>query len=342
MRIAVDVGFGYTKAVSEENKRVIFPSVVGTCYRSSLSDSFAKNEEDYEIMLFPGDKDENAYYVGEAAIGLGGTRTWEDQASSNRNLLPLIATALFELVEGDESIDLAVGLPMGYYDRQKGALKQVLEGKIIAIEIRGMLKQLTIKSVFVFPQGAGSYYAAIYDLHGQVINGDLINKPIGVINIGFRTTDYLFMGITRKGIRVNPNLTGSLDEGMNFVHRNLQTLVSRKTGREPGLNKIEQALRWQNGDLRQGANVIPLKAYEKKSQEELAQTIASQLKIKWGDDMNDLATILIGGGGGDDLYPFIQNHFLETKKIGEANYSDALGFLAAQAQAMRIQNKRMG
>lgn len=341
MRIAVDIGFGYTKVVSEKEQKVLFPSVVGTRVESTFSvvDGFAKNDEDYEITITKDDGEKSYYYVGESAIAMGGNRTWEYKASQNRNLFALIGTAI-HLVQGDEeNIDLAVGLPMGFYEAQRMDLMKTLQNLSMEVQIKESKKSFNIQSVFVFPQGAGSYYSALFDIEGNVINADLQNKPVGVINVGYRTTDYLYMQLGRKGVAPNPRLTGSVDEGMNQVHKDIQSQLTRLIKREPSILKVEQALRWHNGEFRNGPDVINLNKYEQRAYEDLSQRIISDIKIKWGDNINDLAAVLIGGGGGDSLYPYFDNQFPATKKINEASFSDAIGFLAAQAQAMKLQSR---
>jgi plasmid segregation protein ParM len=342
MRIAVDVGFGYTKAVSEQSQKVLFPSVVASKFQSSFGALLSERQkEDYEITIKT-KEDEKNYYVGEAALLEGGTRMWETSAGKNRNLIPLIATSIFLLTTNEKNdIDLAVGLPIVYNSEEnKQHLKTILEGFSADVVINDQKRSFTITSVFIFPQGAGSYFSALYDINGEVKNARLLNQPVGLLNIGYRTTDYLFMQSGKKGTRLNQALTGSMEEGMSSIHREIQQQLVPVLKREVAVTKIEQALSWNNGSFVNGSQTLSLKQYEDIASQRLAQKIIDQIKFKWNDEIHDMAAILIGGGGGDTLFPHIKSEFESTTKIDEANFSDALGFLAAQAQTMQLKKQK--
>ena len=136
-------------------------------------------------------------------------------------------TCINLLAEEEEEIDLAVGLPISIFDKQKEELKNALQGIELTISVnKEEFKTYKIKSVYVFIQGAGAYYSMIMDLNGEITNYDLANRSCGIIDIGYRTVDYLVMGKGKKGIHVLDDLTGSLEEeGMNYATKEIQQFL---------------------------------------------------------------------------------------------------------------------
>jgi len=337
MRISVDVGYGFTKAMNEEGKTAIFPSLVARNPKASFG--FNNIKEDYEISLFEEDS-EKAFFVGNSAMTAGAVRQWEEEASKNRNLHVLIATSIAQLTPAKvELVDIVVGLPMVFYQDQRKDLEKALESKKLVYQLEGSKKQsVTINSVFVFPQGAGAYYSTIYDIQGKVRNIDFTTKPIAIIDIGYRTTDYLFMTKSIKGIIPRQDMSGSIvDVGMNVAHKEIQGVLKNRVRKEVPIVEIEKALFWSGGQFINKGITIDLKTMQKQSYEELAQKIVAELKQKWGDDINRLAAIVVAGGGGDALYPYIVKELPAVIKAENPEFANAYGYLAAQAQAQTLQ-----
>lgn len=355
MRISVDIGFGYTKAVSEAGKEITFPSVVGVKRASSVTAAFGGDaNDDYVVTISDPskpDEDAHSYYVGDAALTAGGQRTWEAEHAKNRNLDVLISTAMGLLNEkDDEPVQLAVGLPMSVYAAQHADIQRKLTGLSLRVSVDGEkktgAKEIRVENVFVFPQGAGVYYAALHDIDGSVKDANMLNKPIAVIDVGFRTTDFLFMTMGKRGLtpRAEP-FTGSLDIGMNTAQKEIQQMAKKPLrGYEPDLKEVEKALTWKgmNGILTAKGSTVDLKPFKKQAYEALASDISSQLKQRWGDDVNTLAAIIVGGGGGDDLFGHFENAFEIAQKIDKPEYANARGYLAAQALALKGSGKGRG
>lgn len=337
MRISVDIGYGFTKAVNEEGKEVSFPSVVGRKFGSTLGNVLGVAQEDYEIKLKYKDEDreEQSFYVGDAGMSAGGSRTWEEEAAKNRNLIVLVSTAIAILNTKDEPVDLAVGLPMSYFNTQRKAIREALRNLEVICEIGNEEKEIHIQSVFVFPQSAGVYYAAIHNTDGSIKNINLINKPVSIIDVGYRTVDILYMARSKKGLMPREDLSGSEDLGMNEAHKEVQIETSKLIRGTADIIKVEKALLWFNGDFDYKGNTYNLRKIQQKAYENHAQSIISWVKQKWADEINDLSAILIGGGGGESLYPYFSESFPTAMKVEQPEFANARGYLAAQALAMK-------
>lgn len=345
MRISVDLGFGYVKAVNELGNTIDFPSVVELQIGSDVSGSLFGTNEDYKVVL-KNEIGEKTYFVGDAAMSMGGSRAFDDEAVNNKNLDVLISSAIALLMGDSEMIDLAVGLPMGFYSAQKDSLKKRLEGFEQTVKIKGEEKHIKVNTVFVFPQGAGAYYASIFDINGEVKNADLVNKAVGVVDVGHRTTDFIFMTRTRKGIAPVSGLTGSLDFGMKDVFKLVQQNVINeivvrmrqkgKPAKEPKIEEIEKSVLWFQDKLDHQGETYALTKYVNDANKTVASNIADSLKQRWSDKVDSLAAIMIGGGGGDTMYEHFTGVFHSVRKVEDPRFANAKGYLAAQAQALAM------
>lgn len=333
MRISVDVGYGYVKAVNEKGKKVTFPSIVAPSFTKGIGNVLGGSKDDYAVVMWPFGRpgESSCYYVGDRAMTSGGAvRTWEENAAENTNIIIFILTAL-ALLNDDSTIELAVGLPMEYFDKQNQEIKEALSSIDYSVNVEGGkgTKRIKINSVFVFPQGAGAYYAACLSPDGTVKNPDIINQAVGIIDIGYRTTDYLVMAKGKKGIAPREDLTGSLEIGMNEAHQNVQKEVEKLVGKQVDLLKIEQAILWNGGKFTFKGQEFVLNDYIEKSYEALSQRITSKIKIIWGDEIDHLSIIYIAGGGVKVLYSYLHDAFEMCDALD--TFANAEGYLAAQA-----------
>ena len=347
MRISVDIGFGFVKVMSEEGKKVTFPSVIAKRSENSLRGIVGSSGDDYAMIYWEIDENGEKYnekkcYVGDAAMTNGGTRKWEDKSEFNFEEMKIfISTAVTLVNPNNEPIDLCVGLPMSYYLQKQEELQEVLQGIKAKVSITGIARigEIKFNSVFCFPQGAGAYYSSIFDINGEIKDYNLATSSVGVIDIGYRTVDYLVMGKGRKGVAIVDSLSGSLEEdGMNKAFQNLQKTVSELPDiqHEIPLLDIEKAILWFGSKLDFRRNQIDISEYEKEAYREHAENIASKIKIKWGNDGDVLTTIFITGGGAQALFDTMQTKFDQAELQEDSSYANCEGYLGAQARKMKM------
>jgi len=347
MRISVDLGFGYAKVVSESGKHESFPSVA---LRKTSSDKvkgfglLGVEKDDYSIVMWNTGKPEesSSYYIGDLAMTSGGIRTWEEKVVRNINTIPIIMTACAIVGNGD--IDLSVGLPMTLeeeeFEEQKSEIKELLKNKDFTLNIINYgTKKIKIRSVFVFQQGTGAYYAACLNINGEIKDLKLLNSPCGLIDPGQKTTDYLVMAKGKKGIAPRRDLSGGLDNmGMNVVYEQVKSYASKQAGKEVDMFKIEQAILWNDCKFVFRGKEINLSSAYEEACKLLANQIASTIKAKWGNEIDYLSKILIAGGGGEVLFNYLKEHFPNAEKM--STYSNAEGYLAFQALIMKNRRTR--
>ncbi|NFL43543.1 ParM/StbA family protein [Clostridium botulinum] len=346
MRIAVDIGFGFVKVMNEDGEKISFPSVIAKRSENSLRGIVGSSGDDYSVIYWEVDTEgekfnEKKCYVGDAAMTNGGTRKWEDKSEFNvEEMKTFISTAVALVNTKNEPVDICVGLPMSYYLQKRDELKEVLQSINAKICISGINRvgEIKFNSVFCFPQGAGAYYGAIFDKDGKIKDYNLATSSVGVIDIGYRTVDYLVMGKGRKGISIIDGLSGSLEEdGMNKAFQNIQKTVSElsEIQHEIPLLDIEKAILWFGSKLDYRRNTINITEYEEEAYKDHAENISAKIKIKWGNEGDLLTTILITGGGATALYPTIQNKFEQAELQEDCSYANCEGYLGAQAKKIK-------
>jgi plasmid segregation protein ParM len=345
MKISVDIGFGFVKVMSEHGMKENFPSVIAKRSDNSLRGIVGSSGDDYSIIYWEIDKNneklnEKKCFVGDAGITNGGTRKWEDKSEFNVEEMKIFISMAVGLVNpNNEEVDLCVGLPMSYYLQKKDELISVLETINARIAIGNKkISEVRFNSIFCFPQGAGAYYGAIFDKNGEVKDYNLATSSVGVIDIGYRTVDYLVMGKGRKGISIIDGLSGSLEEdGMNKVFQNIQKIVSElpDVQREVALIDIEKAILWFGSKFDYRKTTINLVPYEETAYKEHAEKIAAEIKRRWGSDADSLTTILITGGGGQPLFSILKSKFEQAELQEDCSYANCAGYLGAQSRKMK-------
>lgn len=347
IRIAVDIGFGFVKVENEYGVKESFPSVLAKRSENSLKGIVGGSGDDYSVIYWEVDSNgeklnEKKCYVGDAAMTNGGTRKWEDKAEFNvEEMKVFISTAVSLVNPENEPIDLCVGLPMSYYLQKQDELIQVLKNINAKTSIAGIPRvgEIKINSIFCFPQGAGAYYGAIFDKYGKIKDYELAMSSVGVIDIGYRTVDYLVMGKGRKGISIIDGLSGSLEEdGMNKAFQNLQKVVSElpEVQHEISLLDIEKSVLWFGSKLDYRRQTINIAEYEEVAYREHAENIAAKIKIKWGSEGELLTSILVTGGGGEPLFETLKSKFEQAELQENCSFANCEGYLGAQARKMKI------
>lgn len=346
MRIAVDVGFGFIKAMNESLETVRFPSVVSKKSENSLKGIVGGSGDDYSVTYWEVNNsgeniNQKKLYVGDAGLSNGGTRKWEDKDKFNVEDLKLfIVTAVGLLNPQNDVVDLCLGLPMSYYLTKKDELNEGLKDLNARISITGQrsLKEVKFNSIFVFPQGAGAYYSSFCDIDGTITDYDLAQSNAGVIDIGYRTVDFLVMMKGRNGIQISDNLSGSLEEdGMNVAFQNIQNAVSNdeRVNKEVALEEIEKSILWFNSKFDFRRDSIDITQYEDQAYKESAEEICSKIKIRWGAEGDLLSRVVITGGGAEELFPYMRDKFDTAVLQEDCAYGNCKGYLAAQAIKMK-------
>jgi len=327
MHIAVDWGFGFTKAMSEEEgKRISFPSVVTPLIRRTDMDMLS-SKEDYHITVQNGNARDLA--VGNLALLYNGTRAWEDDYVKNQNLVYLLSLAVALLNKSVKPVNLIAGLPMAYYRHQQNMIKEMLKDLKMEVHVNGAGGRIVnIKEIEVLPQAAGVFYSQLLTPEGKIKDPSLLQQATGIVDIGYRTTDLLVMDKGSKGLIPRQDLMGGLDVGVSNSMQELKKTIDESARDDIPLAHIEKSIAFYNGVLTYKGQKYDLNKYKEETHASMAEKIAEEVKLMWGKELNNLPAVIIGGGGGKELYPYLQNHIPQAWLAEDAFFANTKGFLA--------------
>ena len=199
--IGLDIGRGYVKGYSLYNDKeysCLFKSVYGDGRNISLED-YKKNPIYIEL-------DGNEYFVGDISEkeSMKCIRNAGDSKVSPVVRI-LISAALSEIAVSD-SVSLILGVPYKIF--KKSTLKEVEKEYrdstiVVKNKINNSVKTIKIENVNIFREADS---ALIYAM-GNRINE---NNPVGMVNIGFRTTELSYFD---KGFKFNDKLSTTIESG---------------------------------------------------------------------------------------------------------------------------------
>lgn len=320
MKIGIDIGYGYTKAVNENGQKISFPSLVAPSGPDYLKGVFSAMDN-YQVEITTG-RQNTHLFVGEAARS-----SYAVSRSLARDKLPelhdpLLLTAAALLGGEDRVLEIGVGLPLAYYVSQKDSLQVRLQSLAAHVKVNGNKKYVGFPLIKVIPQGAGVLF----------LKQDALprNGFVGVVDIGTYTTEYLLFEI-REGRPVPVmEASGSVEAGVHLVNRAIaaefQTLTGSPLPLEMEKQVIGKALngepvRYYNKDyLLEGAAITARK--------NIAMVITQKVISAWGNRTGYIEITFLAGGGPGFFGPDINSSLPNALAVEDAFYANANGYLA--------------
>ncbi|EGL83766.1 hypothetical protein CathTA2_0667 [Caldalkalibacillus thermarum TA2.A1] len=335
--VSVDLGYGYVKAVSTSGKKVLFPSLVGAGHDRSLAGLFGSQGQDISECHVRVNGQE--FFLGELAKkeSKNSVRIFEQDRYRHEHT-KLMMNAAIQLVTPPEQqvVRLVTGLPLDFYKQQAKEVKRVLEGVYPELEwVSGPLgratRRISVEQCIVFPQGAGAVMSALYSDQLAPNYPQLVEEgaKVGLIDIGFRTTDFIVVEIQKNGsFKPKPELSGTIDvQGVVNLHRDILRAFKQKTGgsdlSEEYIDRIirTRMIRYRGQPVR----------FDETIESSLVHTstkIADGVKESWNNAMDLLDMIFVAGGGGELYFPYLKkmlSHQLEL--VSDSQFANALGYL---------------
>lgn len=335
MYVSVDLGYGYVKAMSSSGKRVIFPSLVGKGYDRGITDLFGNERNNVSDMqvLYKGDD----YFVGELANESRSlSRIFERERFNHLYTHILLNTAIQLVTNGESgSVLLSTGLPLDFYQAQAKDFQTSITGVQPTVEwksgeLKGRKEQVEIERALVFPQGASAIFSALINHEGNYTYPHLMSEGslIGLIDIGFRTTDFVVVEIQENGSFIPKiKLSGTVDDGVINLHRDIRQAYKVKTG-GADLNEFHLSRVLKDHSLSYKGKRIDFSEIIQASKKSISTNIVDRLKNVWGEESDLFDAIFLAGGGGKIFEPFIQPQFDNRMiKINESQFANAIGYL---------------
>lgn len=318
MRLAVDVGYGYVKALSDGGRRTSFPSVCSPAPADLAPGVFGALP--HRVEVFRGGKAER-YLVGEAALrsrAAAVTLAREKPPEVHDTLL--LAAAY--LAGAGRGTALAVGLPLAYYRAQRHSLAVRLSGLSAEVSVDGGLpREIDFTGgVRVVPQGAGVVLA----------EPRLADGMVGVVDVGHHTTDYLLVEVRDGQPLPLLDYCGSVEAGAHLVAAAVAREFSARTGAPLDIAEAIQVTEW----LRQGQPVtydgrpLDLASAYQSACREVGRLVAQRVLAAWGGRARLAREILLAGGGALLLEGALRAELPQARLVADPLYANARGYLA--------------
>lgn len=324
--VGLDIGFGFTKGTNGRDS-LVFKTIFGEAsdiqYREQMLGT-PKIEDHLHVSI-----DGEDYFVGELAVRQSNVRSFtldQNQFVSEFSKVMALA-AISNLVERNEPVRVVTGLPISYYRRHRDELSKILTGKhsVVLTDHQGKTQDVpvNISHVRVIPQPFGSLFNQMMNNMAEVIDKRFVQEKIGVIDVGFRTSDYTVADRTRYSERASRTTESGISKAFGLIANKLK----EKTGTDIEVYRLYDAV--ERGNIKIRGKSFDLKQLTESAFGKLAAAIASEVERLWVDDW-DIDLMVITGGGGSVLAPYLQpllqGEVLSVDPSSDARLNNVLGY----------------
>ncbi len=298
--VGLDIGYGFTKIIREDDQRVMFPSAVAAIPPTILG-SIGNVQADDEVVV-----ERVRCIVGERAIG-------KDDRYSNLHNVWWTSTVYKAIIAHAKKwiparSSIVTGLPLQNY---------------IAPDARDLVRDIVksglhAQEVMIVPQGVGAYFS-----------DPAFASPtmkVAIVDIGTWTTELI--GMTGRDLLSEASAGYVL--GVNDLFTTVAQELKPKLGRLVDPYEVERAHRGE-GEIRYQGRAYPQDSIQDRVTQ-LAKERASQVLAKmtdlWGPHAPAFESILFCGGGAKILFPFLKQFRDGSVLIADAQYANTRGYLA--------------
>lgn len=341
-KIGLDLGYGYVKGVNEVGKGVVFPALVGNAYDRPLAELFESNEKSVinNMHLVMTNEQREEYFIGELARreSRNISYAFDENKINHPNTKALLAASSLLLYPKEEiPIHLVTGLPLEQYVHKKDEFKKMLKDYRSIVNFKGdkRVKIVKFDKITIFPQAAGAVYSVIIDdLQKYLIRGSYI----GLIDIGFKTTDYIVFMVDEKLV-LREDMSGTINIGMSNLNNAADKLFTRKTGGKLEIAELvnlikDEKIFFRGKELSFSKELALVKS-------EISRVVKDRIKSSWGNKLDFFNTVFLAGGGAKELKAFISDIHPNTILTKNSQFANAEGFLKV-AQLEEKREKRVG
>jgi plasmid segregation protein ParM len=328
--LGIDIGFGFTKATNGKDT-FIFKSIFGEDADIQFWADFGTDAPTDHIHVTIDDK---SYFIGDLAEQqsrvLHFTLDQEKLITDFVKVLTLTVAGLFldESTPIDVPLNVVSGLPIGFFKQNHERFHEVLSGHhqvtYHSHDGRKTTKELNINKVRMLPQPLGSVLNLLMDANGKLINKALATQKVGVVDIGFRTTDYTILDHLRYIDRGSRTSETGISKGFGVIANKLR----EQCGVNVELYRLYNAV--ESGSIKVRGQGINFAQIRDQVYSQLAASIANDIDRLWDDDWDMDAIILTGGGSKDlakHLQPQITGNILALDPDLDPRLNNVMGYL---------------
>ncbi|MFH2091151.1 MAG: ParM/StbA family protein [Pseudomonadota bacterium] len=323
--VGIDVGFGFTKAYNGINS-VIFKSLIGDAttiqFRSMLGDE--SSASNIHITL-----EDKSYFIGSYAELQSSIKEFTlDQEKLIEEFVKILAiTAAGLCTNTSAPINVVTGLPVGYLKRDTKKLKDMMQG-IHEITYhnpdgQNITKQVRIDKVHVIPQPIGSIFNLIFDDEGKIKDRSLASQKLGVVDVGFKTTDLSIF----DHLQYIERGSSTMDTGISKCFSVIANKLRQESNITIELFRMYKFI--ESGMIKIRGKEYNISNLKKRVYSHSAAAIASDLNRLWENDW-DIDSIILSGGGSAELAeyltPNIEGNVIPIGKDVDARFNNVQGY----------------
>ena len=328
--LGIDIGFGFTKA-TDGKETLIFKSLFGDATDLQFWVDFGEASlSNYFNVTIDG----KSYFIGDLAEQqsnvISFTLDQEKLISEFVKVLSLTVAGVF--LQEDSAINVPInivsGLPIGYFKHNHQRFNEILTGhhKISYIQPDGskVIKEIYINKVRMLPQPLGTILNLLMDDRGKIVNKELAKQKVGIVDIGFRTTDFTIM----DRLRYIDRSSRTMDTGISKAFGVISNKLREKCGVSVELYRLYKAA--EQGTIKMKGHGINFAKIRDQVYAQLAGTIVNDIDRIWAGDW-DIDTIILTGGGCMELakyiQPLISGNVIPTDMNVDARLNNVQGYL---------------
>ncbi len=323
--VGIDVGFGYTKAYNGKNS-VIFKSLIGDATDIQFRSFLGEESSTSDLHITLNDKE---YFIGNYAEQQSNIPEYTlDQEKLIENFVKILAiTAAGICSDATGPINVVTGLPVGYLKRDSRPLKEMIQGihEITYHNVNGKdeTKSVHIDKIHVIPQPIGSIFNLIFDEYGKIKDKNLARQKLGVVDIGFKTTDFSIF----DHLKYIERGSSTMDTGISKCF----SVFANKLRQESNINiELYRIFKYvSSGMIKIRGKEYNITNLKKRVYTHAASAIASDLNRLWENDW-DIDSIILSGGGSlelaEFLSPSIDGNVIPIPRKIDARFNNVQGY----------------
>lgn len=199
----------------------------------------------------------------------------------------------------------------------------------INVEIPGHRKTRIVRfsGVTVIPQAAGALYSLILDERGRVQpEGSRVLEEslyVTVIDIGYRTTDYLL--VDTQTLEVVESVSGTIDVGTSDIYRAIQRELQEMAGTPVDIYIVEKAARQDT--LRIKLKDYPIGLICERAVDTLVESIIDKLDRTWKQYAKHVSVAYVAGGGAPLVTNALARRGYPYAVVPDYQFANCRGFL---------------
>lgn len=295
---------GFTKAYDGET-HALFPSVIEPAATGTDAPDMEKGvgEAGYDIEI-----DGEGLRVG-GRTGSSGTRQRnapDSTALVSRFARPLLLTAAAAFSDRECPLQVVTGLSVTDHPDLQNRLLEQLEGfhkmRFANPGNPSETRNIHIRKIRVFPKPMGTFARLVMGPDGAIAHGEYVDAKIGIVDIGFRTTDAIIVDRLRYCNRG----ADTFDIGTARCFDTITKRLRQESGVSVDTETLFQGLKL--GYVKIKGQEYRLTNLKEQIYRQTALEIADRVNYLWKDDW-DIDVIIMSGGGGHLLAGTVGDQF---------------------------------